>query len=81
MLNPVYTVPFPQLQSFLAVARARSFSGAARELGVSRSAVSQSVRQLEKTFAWPSLLVRLAASHSRKREGASWRLRARPSHR
>jgi DNA-binding transcriptional LysR family regulator len=42
------TVPFPQLQAFLAVARARSFSGAARELGVSRSAVSQAVRQLEE---------------------------------
>ncbi len=41
-------IPFPQLQTFLAVARARSFSGAARELGVSRSAVSQSVRQLEE---------------------------------
>src|SRR6202142_1747806 len=41
-------IPFPQLQSFLAVARHRSFSGAARELGVSRSAVSQSVRQLEE---------------------------------
>ena len=44
----VNTVPFAQLQAFLAVARARSFSGAARELGVSRSAVSQSVRQLEE---------------------------------
>src|SRR5882672_9025692 len=42
------TVPFPQLQGFLAVARHRSFSGAARELGVSRSAVSQAVRQLEE---------------------------------
>jgi DNA-binding transcriptional LysR family regulator len=42
------TVPFPQLQAFLAVARSRSFSGAARELGVSRSALSQSVRQLEE---------------------------------
>jgi DNA-binding transcriptional LysR family regulator len=42
------TAPFPQLQSFLAVARQRSFSGAARELGVSRSAVSQAVRQLEE---------------------------------
>jgi DNA-binding transcriptional LysR family regulator len=40
--------PFPQLQAFLAVARLRSFSRAARELGVSRSAVSQSVRQLEE---------------------------------
>lgn len=42
------TVPFPQLQAFLAVARLRSFSRAARELGVSRSAVSQAVRQLEE---------------------------------
>jgi DNA-binding transcriptional LysR family regulator len=41
-------VPFPQLQAFLAVARHQSFSGAAREIGVSRSAVSQSVRQLEE---------------------------------
>jgi DNA-binding transcriptional LysR family regulator len=40
--------PLPQLHVFLAVARARSFSGAARELGVSTSAVSQSVRQLEE---------------------------------
>jgi DNA-binding transcriptional LysR family regulator len=44
----VNTVPFPQLQAFLAVARAHSFSAAARELGVSRSAVSQAVRQLEE---------------------------------
>ena len=43
-MNPA---AFPQLQAFLAVARLRSFSGAGRELGVSRSAVSQSVRQLE----------------------------------
>lgn len=42
------TIPFPQLQAFLAVARFRSFSRAARELGVSRSAVSQAVRQLEE---------------------------------
>jgi DNA-binding transcriptional LysR family regulator len=40
--------PFAQIQAFLAVARHRSFSGGARELGVSRSAVSQSVRQLEE---------------------------------
>jgi DNA-binding transcriptional LysR family regulator len=42
------SAPFPQLQAFLAVARLRSFSSAARELGVSRSAVSQAVRQLEE---------------------------------
>ncbi|HMJ54029.1 MAG TPA: LysR family transcriptional regulator [Polyangiaceae bacterium] len=42
------SLPFPQLQAFLAVTRHRSFSGAARELGVTRSAVSQAVRQLEE---------------------------------
>jgi DNA-binding transcriptional LysR family regulator len=42
------TAVLPQLQVFLAVARLRSFTGAARELGVSTSAVSQAVRQLEE---------------------------------
>jgi len=42
------SAPFQQLQAFLAVARARSFSAAGRELGVSRSAISQAVRQLEE---------------------------------
>lgn len=42
------TVPFVQLQALLAVARTKSFTSAARELGVSRSAVSQSIRQLEE---------------------------------
>jgi DNA-binding transcriptional LysR family regulator len=42
------TTLLAQLQVFLAVARLRSFSGAARESGVSRAAVSQSVRQLEE---------------------------------
>jgi DNA-binding transcriptional LysR family regulator len=44
----MHDVPFAQLQAFLAVARASSFTGAARELGISRSAVSQSVQQLEE---------------------------------
>ncbi|OJH35801.1 LysR family transcriptional regulator [Cystobacter ferrugineus] len=42
------TALLPQLQVFLVVARLRSFSGAARELGVSTPAVSQTVRQLEE---------------------------------
>src|SRR5947209_1023031 len=36
------------LSAFLVVGRLRSFSAAARELGVSRSAVSQAVQQLEE---------------------------------
>lgn len=40
----------PQLHVFLAVARLRSFSGAARELSVSTSAVSQAVRLLEASL-------------------------------
>lgn len=40
--------PFSQLEVFLAVARHRSFSAAGRELGVSRSAVSHTVRLLEQ---------------------------------
>lgn len=44
----VSALPFAQLQTFLAVARLSSFSAAARELGVSRSAVSQAVRLLEE---------------------------------
>ncbi len=57
------SAPFPQVESFLAVARLRSFSGAARELGVSRSAVSQSVRQLEDRLG-VVLLVRTTRSVS-----------------
>jgi DNA-binding transcriptional LysR family regulator len=40
--------PLSQLQIFLTVARHRSFSAAARELGVSTSAISQTVKQLEE---------------------------------
>jgi DNA-binding transcriptional LysR family regulator len=47
MLHSPSSAVLPQLQVFLSVARLRSFSGAARELGVSPSAVSQAVRQLE----------------------------------
>jgi DNA-binding transcriptional LysR family regulator len=39
--------PLNALNQFLAVARRRSFSAAASELGISSSALSQSVRQLE----------------------------------
>jgi DNA-binding transcriptional LysR family regulator len=62
------TGPFSQLQAFLAVARVRSFSSAARELGVSRSAVSQAVRQLEEQLR-VVLLARTTRSVSLTEEG------------
>ena len=39
--------PLNSLNAFVAVARRRSFAAAAREIGISSSALSQSVRQLE----------------------------------
>lgn len=57
------TALLPQLQTFLVVARLRSFSGAARELGVSTSAVSQAVRQLEEELG-VTLLTRTTRSVS-----------------
>ena len=54
---------FPHLEAFLAVARLRSFSAAARELGVSRSAVSQSMRKLEEELR-VALVVRTTRSVS-----------------
>ena len=43
--------PLNALNSFLAVGRRRSFAAAARDLGVSTSALSQSVRQLESRLS------------------------------
>jgi DNA-binding transcriptional LysR family regulator len=59
---------FPQVQTFLAVAKTRSFSAAARDLGVSRSAVSQSVRHLEEELR-VTLVVRTTRSVSLTDEG------------
>jgi len=47
--------PLQALQVFLAVARRRSFTQAARDLGVTPSAVSQAVRQLEAQMGVPLL--------------------------
>jgi DNA-binding transcriptional LysR family regulator len=55
------SAPVSQLQSFLAVARHQNFGAAARELGVSRSAVSKSVGQLEEQLG-VVLLVRTTRS-------------------
>lgn len=53
--------PLNSLNAYLEVARRRSFAAAARELGVSPSALSQSVRQLEARLG-VSLLTRTSRS-------------------
>jgi len=53
--------PLNTLNAYLEVARRRSFAGAARELGVSTSALSQSVRQLEARLG-VTLLTRTSRS-------------------
>ncbi|HVH47864.1 MAG TPA: LysR family transcriptional regulator [Labilithrix sp.] len=64
-MNPAQ---LPHLHTFLAVARLRSFTAAARELGVSTPAVSQAVRQLEEQLR-VVLLVRTTRSVSLTDEG------------
>src|SRR5277367_6320262 len=53
--------PLNALNAFIAVARRKSFAAAARDLGVSTSALSQSVRLLE-TRLGVTLLVRTSRS-------------------
>ncbi len=53
--------PLNALSSFIAVARRRSFAAAAKDLGVSTSALSQSVRQLEARLG-VTLLTRTSRS-------------------
>ena len=55
------STPLNSLNAFVAVARRRSFAAAARELGISSSALSQSVRQLE-TKLGVNLLARSSRS-------------------
>jgi DNA-binding transcriptional LysR family regulator len=55
------STPLNALNAFLAVARRRSYAAAARDLGVSTSALSQSVRQLE-TRLGVTLLTRTSRS-------------------
>lgn len=50
-----YAADMRDLQAFLAVARARSFTKAAAALGVSQSALSQTVRELERRLGLPLL--------------------------
>ncbi|MEY9891913.1 DNA-binding transcriptional LysR family regulator [Catenulispora sp. MAP12-49] len=64
------------LRSFLAVARERSISGAARRLFMSQQTLSEQIRQLEKTLGVPLLLrgsrgVTLTAAGERLAAGAA----------
>lgn len=71
------SIPLAQLEAFLVVGRRKSFSSAARELGVSRSAVSQSVRQLEAHLG-VTLLTRTTRSVGLTDAGKSLMERAAP---
>lgn len=44
------------LNAFLAVAAERSFSAAAKKLGVTQSAVTKAVARLERSLRWSSLI-------------------------
>ena len=61
--------PLHGLYAFTVVARRRGFSAAARELGVSTSALSQAVRQLEERLG-VALLSRTTRSVSPTDAGA-----------
>src|SRR4051812_12106667 len=69
---------FTQLRAFVAVAEALSFSRAAETLGVSSSALSQTVRALEEQVG-VSLLNRTTRSVSLTEAGARMLERVRPA--
>jgi DNA-binding transcriptional LysR family regulator len=66
------------LEAFMAVVQRRSFSGAARDLGVSPSALSQSVRTLEQEVGAP-LLVRTTRAMNLTEAGARLYARLGPA--
>ncbi|MCY1044572.1 LysR family transcriptional regulator [Corallococcus sp. bb12-1] len=70
--------PLNALNAFLVVGRRRSFAAAANELGISPSALSQSVRQLEARLGVP-LLTRTTRSVSLTDAGQRLLERAGPS--
>jgi DNA-binding transcriptional LysR family regulator len=70
--------PLNALNAFLAVARRQSFAGAAKDLGVSTSALSQSVRQLEARLG-VALLARTSRSVALTDAGQRLLLNAGPA--
>lgn len=76
MSPPVTTADYGQVRAFLAVAEALSFSRAAEKLGVTSSALSQTVRGLEERLG-VRLLNRTTRSVSLTEAGDELRRRAR----
>lgn len=68
LTNMILNLPYTALRAFEAVARHASFSGAADELGVSQSAVSQHVKTLEEWLGH-ALLTRGARQSTPNRDG------------
>lgn len=80
-MKPSFTIEaagLPALRAFVEVAERRSFSAAARARGVSPSALSQSVRQLEAAVGTP-LLARTTRSVNLTDAGAALRERVLPA--
>lgn len=80
-MKPSYTVPRGQLdgvEAFLRVAERRSFRAAADDLGVSPSAISQTIRSLEARVG-AALLTRTTRSVGLTQAGEYFLERARPA--
>ena len=80
-MKPAYTMQrnlFDGLEVFLRVADRRSFRAAAEDLGISPSAVSQAVRQLEQRIGVP-LFIRTTRSVGLTEAGALFHARAAPA--
>jgi DNA-binding transcriptional LysR family regulator len=71
-------IPLNAIQAFVAVAEVRGFSGAARTLAVSPSALSQAVRGLEQRLGLP-LLVRTTRSVNLTEAGKKFYERVAPA--
>ena len=78
MEKPLLGPNYNQLRAFLAVAEALSFSQAARSLGVTPSALSQTIRSLEESLG-VQLLQRTTRSVSLTEAGDNLRRRAQPA--
>lgn len=80
-MKPGYTIPrnlLDGVEAFLRVAERKSFRGAADDLGVSPSAISQTVRQMEDRIGVP-LFIRTTRSVGLTEAGAIFHAQAAPA--